>query len=121
MAQRCKQCSRANPPEAVYCHHDGFVLGGPGRAGGPVAVGAQPFVSPFVFPTGRSCRSFDELAIACQEEWGTACGLLKDGYLESFLGGLGRIDLAMAAKEASRFPDPSRGLDQLLAALPAGV
>src|SRR5262245_56938221 len=104
MVQLCKKSSRANPPEAIYCFYDGFVLGGHERTGGPVAVGAQPFNSPFVFPTGRTCRNFDELAIACQEEWETACGLLTDGYLESFLGGLGRVDLALAAKEASLFP-----------------
>ncbi|MFO0926072.1 MAG: hypothetical protein U0736_03410 [Gemmataceae bacterium] len=119
--QTCSKCSRANPPEAIYCYFDGFVLAGHDRRGGPVAVGAQPFNSPFVFPTGRTCRSFDELALACVEEWSTACGLLKDGYLESFLGGLGRVDLALAAKEAAHFPDPERGLDQLLGQLPTGV
>lgn len=119
--QTCSKCSRANPPEAIYCFFDGFVLAGHDRRGGPVAVGAQPFNSPFVFPNGRTCRSFDELALACLEEWTTACGLLADGYLESFLGGLGRVDLALAAKEAAHFPDPERGLDQLLGQLPTGV
>src|SRR5947209_8232255 len=119
MVQLCTKCSRANPPEAVYCYFDGFVLGGHERRRGPVAVGAEPFNSPFVFPTGRTCRSFDELALACQEDWSTACGLLKDGYLESFLGGLGRVDLALAAREAARFPDTERGLDQLLEKLPS--
>ena len=28
-------------------------------------------------------------------------------------GGLGRVDLAMAAQEAAKFPDTDRGLDQL--------
>src|SRR5437867_3668490 len=64
MVQTCTQCSRANPPEAVYCYFDGFVLGDHARRGGPVAVGSQPFAHPFVFPGGRSCRSFDELALA---------------------------------------------------------
>jgi hypothetical protein len=121
MAQLCTKCSRANPPEAVYCFFDGFVLGQNGRNGGPVAVGARPFGSPFVFPDGHTCRSFDELALACQTEWSTACELLKEGFLESFFGGLGRVDLARTAKEASRFPDADRGLDEVLAALPSGV
>src|SRR5262245_801150 len=121
MAQLCKKCSRANPPEAVYCYHDGFVLEGHERAGGPVAAGARPFGSPFVFPTGRTCRNFDELALACLQEWDTACGLLRDGYLESFFGGLGRLDLAFVAKDAASFPDLERGLDQLLAGLPTTV
>src|SRR5438067_12283510 len=104
MVQTCTKCSRANPAEAVYCYHDGFVLGGHERRGGPVAVGTQRFGSPFVFPTGRTCRSFDELVLACQEEWSTACALLRDGYLESFRKGLGRVDLTLAAREAARSP-----------------
>ena len=93
----------------------------PSRNGGPVAVGAQAFAHPFVFPGGRQCRSFDELALACQEEWTAARDLLKQGYLENFFGGLGRVDLAMAAKEAAKFPDRDRGLDQLLDKLPTDV
>jgi hypothetical protein len=122
MVQTCSKCSRANPAEAAYCYYDGFVLGGGhGRNGGPVAVGTQAFAHPFVFPSGRSCRSFDELALACQEDWAGACELLAQGYLENFLGGLGRIDLALAAKEAGKFPDRDRGLDQLLTKLPSEV
>jgi hypothetical protein len=122
MAQTCTKCSRANPPDAVYCYFDGFVLGGgQGRNGGPVAVGSQRFVSPFVFPNGHTCRSFNELALACQAEWNAARDLLLQGYLETFLGGLGRLDLAQAAREAARFPDHDRGLDQLLATLPSDV
>src|SRR5262245_56302066 len=120
MIHQCPKCSRANPEEAVYCCYDGFVLGG-GRSGGPVAVGAQQFGSPFVFPSGRSCRSFNELALACNEEWAAARTLLEQGYLKSFLGGLGRIDLAQAADEAGKFPDRDRGLDQLLSKLPGDV
>jgi hypothetical protein len=124
MVQTCDKCSRANPAEAVYCYHDGFVLGGnrglPGRAG-PVAVGAQLFPHPFVFPDGRTCRSFNELAIACQEEWEVARDLLQDGHLETFLAGQGRSDLAQAARQAARFPDRDRGLDQLLGKLPGDV
>lgn len=121
MVQRCKICSRVNPHEAIYCYYDGFVLVGHGRVGGPVAVGGQQFSSPFVFPTGRTCRSFDELALACQQDWAVARELLKEGYLETFFGGLGRLDLAQAAKEAARYPDLERGLDQLLGILPTQV
>ena len=83
--------------------------------------GRQPAVrqSPFVFPTGRQCRNFNELAVACVEEWDSARDLLCQGYLETFLGGLGRIDLVMAAKEAAKFPDHDRGLDQFLNKLPS--
>ena len=77
MAQTCTKCSRANPADAVYCYYDGFVLGGHSRNGGPVAVGAQAFSSPFVFPTGKTCRSFNELALACQDDWAAARDLLN--------------------------------------------
>ncbi len=121
MVQTCSKCSRANPGDAVYCYYDGFVLGGHSRNGGPVAVRAQAFAHPFVFPGGQQCRSFDELALACQEGWSAARDLLKQGYLETFFGGLGRVDLALASKEAAKFPDPDRGLDQLLEKLPSQV
>jgi hypothetical protein len=121
MGQTCAKCSRVNPVDAAYCYHDGAVLAGHSRNGGPVAVGAAPFVSPFVFPSGRQCRSFDELALACQQDWGAARGLLEEGFFESFLGAIGRADLAQAAREAARFPDHDRGLDQLLGKLPSSV
>jgi hypothetical protein len=116
MVQTCSKCSRANPADAVYCYFDGFVLGSPARNG--AAVASRAFAHPFVFPSGRQCRDFDELALACQEDWAAACELLHKGYLKNFFSGLGRADLALAANEAARFPDPDRGLDQLLAKLP---
>jgi hypothetical protein len=121
MPQVCGKCSHVNPPEAVYCYWDGAVLGGHGVHGGPVNAGSAPFPGPFVFPTGQQCRNFDQLAMACQQNWTAAVNLLKQGYLASFLGGLGRVDLAMAAQEAARYPDQDRGLDQLLAKLPSQV
>ncbi|HEX5270602.1 MAG TPA: hypothetical protein VFW33_08960, partial [Gemmataceae bacterium] len=121
MGQTCTRCSRVNPEDAAYCYHDGAVLAGHSRNGGPVAVGSAPFVSPFVFPSGRQCRTFDELALACQHDWDAARDLLRQGFFESFFGTLGRADLAQAAREASRFPDHDRGLDQLLNKLPSQV
>jgi hypothetical protein len=121
MSLTCTKCSRVNPDEAAYCYFDGNVLAGRSRNGAPVAVSAQPFPSPFTLPTGKSCRNFDELAMACQDNWQAAKDVLQQGYLETFLGRLGRSDLAMAAKEASRFPDRDRGLDQFLTKLPSNV
>ncbi|HTU91078.1 MAG TPA: hypothetical protein VMF69_13455 [Gemmataceae bacterium] len=121
MVQTCSKCSRANPAEAVYCYFDGFVLVGQSRNGGPVAVGAQTFAHPFVFPGGHSCRSFDELALACQEEWAAARDLLRKGFLENFFSALGRGDLALAAREAAKFPEADLGLNQLLETLPTQV
>jgi hypothetical protein len=114
----CRNCSRVNPPEARYCYWDGAVLDGRGQAYGPIAVGAQPFHCPFVFPSGRQCRNFDELLLGCYGEWKEACELLREGYLESFFGALGRTDLAVAAKQAVRAADADIGLDQLLNKLP---
>ncbi|HEY7329196.1 MAG TPA: hypothetical protein VH592_16250 [Gemmataceae bacterium] len=115
----CRNCSRVNPPEARFCYWDGAVLDGRGQAHGPIAVAAQPFHCPFVFPSGRHCRNFDELVLGCYSEWKDARELLREGYLESFFGALGRMDLAMAAKQAVRAADADSGLDQLLNKLPA--
>ena len=115
MATTCTHCSRVNPSGAAYCYFDGSSLN---RQGGPQNIGSQTFPAPFVFPGGRSCRSFDQLAVACQEEWPAAVQMLRGGYLERFLGGLGRMDLAVAARNAADFPDADRGLDQLLERLP---
>jgi hypothetical protein len=121
MAQTCSKCSRANPADAVYCYFDGFVLPSAARNGVAAPSRTRVFLSPFVFPGGRSCRGFDELALACQEEWAVARDLLAQGHLENFFSGLGRMDLVLAAREAARFPDRDRGLDQLLARLPTEV
>ncbi len=114
----CRNCSRVNPLEAHYCYWDGAVLDGRARESGPIAVGAQPFLSPFVFPSGRQCRNFDELVLACYGEWKEALDLLRQGYLESFFGALGRADLALTAKQAVHSADADRGLDHLLSKLP---
>jgi hypothetical protein len=114
----CRNCSRINPPDASYCYWDGAALDGREHVRGPIAIGVQPFHSPFVFPSGRPCRNFDELLLACYDEWNEARELLREGYLESFFGAMGRADLALAAKQAMRAADPERGLDQLLSKLP---
>ena len=116
MSLVCAQCSRVNPAEAAYCYHDGAALAG--RGGGPINAGSAPFPNQFVFPDGLACRNFDQFAIACQQHWADAIKLLQQGFLGSFFGGMGRVDLAMAAQEAAKFPDIDRGLDQLLAKLP---
>lgn len=120
MSQVCRQCSRINPADASYCYHDGAILAGH-TGSGPINAGSAPFPNQFVFPTGQICKNFDQLALACQQNWSTALDMLKQGFLGTFFGGLGRADLAMAAMEAARFPDADRGLDQLLSKLPTGV
>ena len=121
MALMCRNCSRANPPDARYCYNDGAALDGAIGGRGPIAIGAQPFGNAFVFPSGRACRNFDELALACDTDWDSARDLLKQGFLERFLGGMGRVDLAMAARQAAASPDLDRAMDSFLGKLPAST
>lgn len=118
MSLVCRQCSRVNPDEAYYCYFDGAALAGRAASAGPINLGAQPFPSPFVFPSGAVCRNFDQLAMACQQHWEEAAGALGEGHFGAFFSGLGRADLARAARDAAAFPDRNRGLDQLLGKLP---
>lgn len=121
MTQVCDKCARVNPAEAAYCYHDGAILAGHKANDGSINQGSAAFPSQFVFPSGQSCRNFDQLALTCQQNWKAAVDLLKHGFLSSFLGGLGRADLALAAQEAAQFPDQDRGLDQFLSRLPTQV
>ena len=87
-------------------------------AAAPPIVGShQVFSQPFAFPGGQQCKNFDQLAVACQQHWSQALDLLKQGTLEKFFAGIGRADLAMAARQAAQFPDKDRGLDQFLSNL----
>ena len=117
MPHACRVCSRLNPDAARYCFHDGAALTGGGQDG-PIAVGARPFLAPFIFPSGTACRTFDELVLACEADWESARDMMQQGFFEGFLGGMGRADLAVAARQAGREPDADRALDLLLTALP---
>jgi hypothetical protein len=118
MLPTCSRCARLNPPGALFCHHDGAPLG---EAGAVAALERpwQRFRAPFVFPCGRGCRSFLELGSACLDEWDEAVELLSGGAFEGFLLGLGRADLAWAARQSAAFPDRERGLARFLQSLPA--
>lgn len=118
MTQTCTRCSRVNPADALYCYWDGSTLPGhdSNETAGP--VGSRRFPSPFVFPSGKVCHNFDELALSCHQHWHEAKEIIQQGFLEGFLSGLGRADLAMAARQAAGYPDPDRGLDQFLSMLP---
>jgi predicted secreted protein len=118
MSVACIRCARINPGDAVFCYHDGQPL--LDRAAKPVPA-APGFPSPLVLPSGRVCRNYDQLALTCQGDWGAGLELLQSGLLEQFLGGIGRTDLALAARAAADFPDRDRGLDQFLARLPTKV
>jgi len=115
---RCPSCSRLNPPEGFYCHHDGAPLF---KDLQPMAlnVGSVPFPSPFCFSDGRACANFNQLAHACNSHWEEARTLLADGIWPAFFGAMGRLDLAAVARQAAKEPDPDRGLSLLLEKLPA--
>ncbi|MFO0815881.1 MAG: DUF5717 family protein [Gemmatales bacterium] len=112
----CPRCQRANPPEALYCHFDGTGLrtGTDGKSVTNTTLGRE-----FVFPSGRRCRTFDELITACSVEWSSARNMLQQGGLRQFLSSIGRMDLAQQADKAAAHIDPDLGLDQLLATLPS--
>jgi hypothetical protein len=75
----CPRCQRANPAGSAFCYFDGMALqvGADGSA--------RQLVSEFQFPSGRRCRSFDELAQGCMEEWPAARELLRQGTFHKYL------------------------------------
>jgi hypothetical protein len=115
MALVCPRCQRANPAEAVYCHFDGVVLMPP--PGGALPPGILP--QEFVFPSGRRCKTYDDLVQGCQYEWEDARTLLKRGEFSPYFARIGRLDLARAAREAQEQPDTDIALHELVAELPA--
>jgi hypothetical protein len=109
----CPRCQRANPAGSVYCYFDGATLQ-PGADGARARLAEE-----FVFPSGRRCRTFDELAQGCQEEWPAARDLLRQGGFQRFFSGIGRHDLARAAQEAQALTNGDIGLTRFVGALPA--
>jgi hypothetical protein len=125
MTQTCRRCRRVNPEEAIYCWYDGTSLPGNDGAGvdsSALDVGTRPFGTPFFLPSGKTCKNYNELALACYQDPAGAITLLQKGYLELFLAGQGRSDLAGAARAAAaRTADPALGLDEFLGQLPVKV
>src|SRR5262249_35940553 len=113
---RCPRCQRANPDEAVFCHFDGAELRPAHGDGNAARTSRLPHE--FVFPSGRRCATYDELAQGCQEEWEVARGLLQQGAFRHFLTTVGRMDLAHSAQKALSQPDADSALDSFVGALP---
>lgn len=111
----CPNCRRINPEQATFCYFDGVMLRG--QAG--TAQDPHRLATEFYFPSGRCCRTFDELAAGCQDEWNEARELLQQGRFKDYFSSWGRHDLARAAQEAMAQPDPDIGLSNLLTSLPA--
>lgn len=115
--QVCSRCHRANPREAVFCHYDGVYLAQGNGAPGAPPRGELP--QEFVFPSGRRCRTFDDLVQGCQYDWEDARGLLRRGDFGQFFARIGRFDLTRAAQEAQNQPDPDIALHNFVEQLPA--
>jgi hypothetical protein len=111
----CPRCQRTNPDLAVYCYFDGADL----KSRQAPQQAQQQLPREFVFPSGKRCRSFDELAEAIQDEWEPARDLLKRGVFHQFFGAVGRADLAYAAHQATAQTDLDAGLTTFLQSLPA--
>jgi len=114
----CPRCRRANPDVAVFCHFDGAELR-PAHAVPAPQLPPGHLPHEFVFPSGRRCKTYDELVLACQEDWATACDLLRQGLFENFLASAGRTDLSRMARQARGQPDLDVALTTFLAGLPA--
>src|SRR6516162_8402618 len=112
-ANICPSCQRANPANAVYCHHDGMALRVPEGGQG---VGSLPHE--FVFTSGRRCRTYDELVQGCHYEWEDARVMLRKGVFAQYMASIGRMDLVRAAKEAQGNSDPDIALHAFVGALP---
>jgi hypothetical protein len=117
-ARRCPGCSRINPPDAYYCHFDGKPLFRDLEQT-PLHIGTLPFPMPFCFSNGQACTNFNQLALSCNNLWLEARELMTDGIWATFFSSMGRLDLAAAARQAAKEPDPDRGLTQLLERFPA--
>src|SRR4051794_21860899 len=100
MAQICPRCQRANPDPAVFCYFDGCLL-----RQGAAPPGGGALLQEFVFPSGRRCRTFDEIVQGCYAEWDQARQMLADGTFARYLAGVGRADLGKAARESMAQPD----------------
>src|SRR5689334_22940247 len=118
MAVVCPACSKANPAGARFCYYDGRHLSDKDH-GGPLHMGTLPFPMPFCFANGQACANFNQLALACDERWNEARGLLANGTWPSFFSAIGRLDLAQAAQQAAKESDLDVGLSLLLEKLPA--
>ncbi|MCS6977943.1 MAG: hypothetical protein NZM31_13175 [Gemmatales bacterium] len=102
-----------NPPEAKYCYFDGTDI----RLG-PTAALNNELGREFIFPSGRRCKTYDDLLRGCCAEWETSQRLLRTGVFKRFFGSLGRMDLATLADKLSKESDADAALDEFLSNLP---
>jgi hypothetical protein len=109
--QRCPRCQRANPPDAAFCHNDGV----------PLDTLHLPHTGYFPrewrFPSGRTCRTLDELVQGCLNEWTEARNALVRRDFVKFFHDNNRPDLARLVPPAE--PDAEAALQSFLERLPS--
>lgn len=111
--QRCPRCQRANPPEASFCHNDGIPLD-------TVHIPhADYFPREWRFPSGRTCKTVDELVQGCLVEWTEARNALVRRDFVKFFEQNNRADLARLVPPAE--PDPDAALQIMLEKLPTRI
>jgi hypothetical protein len=111
----CPRCQRANPDNAIYCWFDGVVLN---QAAASAALSPSQLPLEFAFPSGRRCRTYDDLVEGCHADWEDARDLLHKGDFGRYLARIGRMDLVRAAQEAQAQADPDIALQNFLSSLP---
>ena len=119
MVTTCPQCTHTNPAGAKYCFFDGYSLSSVAQEGPVDPAAPSRFRIRLCSLRAANVRTSTSLALGCQKDWGSARELLQSGAFDTFFGGMGRADLAMAAKEAVKFPDLDRALDQFISRLPS--
>jgi hypothetical protein len=83
------------------------------------AASPSRMLQEFAFPSGRRCKTFDDLVQGCQYEWEDARHLLRNGAFARYFAQIGRHDLARVAQENQAQTDPDIGLHTFLSQLPA--
>lgn len=111
--QRCPRCQRGNPADASFCHYDGVPLD-------TIHVQhSDRFLREWRFPSGRVCRTLDELASACLADWTEARNSLVRRDFVRFFQDNKRPDLASLVPPAE--PDADLALQAFLEKLPSKV
>ena len=107
----CPRCQRVNPVGSAYCWFDGGSLLSS-------ANGVQKLAQDFIFPSGRRCKTLEDFAQACQDEWSAARDLLaKDAFRQFFIA-MGRHDLVRLAQEVMQQTNPDIRLSRFVDGLP---
>lgn len=110
---RCPRCERANPPDAAFCHNDGVPLDTLHLPQGDY------FPREWRFPSGRACRTLDELVEGCLNEWVEARNALVRRDFIRFFEQNNRGDLARLVPPAE--PDAELALQSFLERLPSHI